>query len=448
MKRLFPLVFLMASGALAQDALFPDFGTSKLDVLRYDLDLQVDPVQNNLQGTANLQIKTSFGLKEIVLDLSERLKVSSVTLQGEAVSFAQVGNKLKIASQKTLPREVTLNIAYSGNPRGIADPAAPDWELGWSQSGDLTYAVSEPVGSFTWFPVNDYVPDKALYSFKVTVPKPYVAVANGLLTETQNTANSTTYLWNSQHPMAPYLATVSVGRYDIESLKTSKGLPVLNYFAAGTSQKARNTMALAPEMIEYFESILGPYPFESYGGIVVNTDLPFALENQTRPVYGSGIAELEFVVAHELAHQWFGNSITPKSWADIWLNEGFSSYFHALWVNRNITKVDGLEIDMNLLYRGLERQPADALTVESPEELFGEGVYDRGAVALHVLRKQLGDDLFFRTVRTYVRRYQHKTASTEDFLRIARMVSGQPAVIDQWSKDWVYGEALPPYPGL
>ncbi|GEM45758.1 M1 family metallopeptidase [Deinococcus cellulosilyticus] len=447
MKRLLSLLLLLSPAAFAQDALFPAYGNEKLDVVRYDLDLRIDPVQNVLQGSAAVRVKLASGLREVDLDLSGRLSVSKVTVGGQEVAFSQSNDRLHIGPLKSLSREVTLNISYSGMPRGIADPSAPDWDLGWTQAGNSTYVVSEPVGSFTWFPVNDFVPDKALYTFKVTVPKPYVAVANGLLTETVNGTTETTYVWDNKKPMAAYLATVNVGQFELQQLQTSKGLPVLNYFAPGTSQKAKDTLALAPQIMDYFESLIGPYPFEAAGGLVVGPDLPFALENQTRPIYGSSIAELEFVVAHEIAHQWFGNSVTPKTWRDMWLNEGFSSYFHALWVNHSITRIDALEIDMRQAYRDVQQRRDGSLTIETPEELFGEGVYDRGAVALHVLRKQVGDEKFFRTIRTYYRRYMHKTAGIEDFLRIAKTVTGQGALIDTWSQQWIYQEALPPYPG-
>lgn len=447
MKHVLSLLLLLASTACAQDTLFSAYGNSKLDVVRYDLDLRIDPVQNLLQGTAAVRVKLASGLKEVILDLSNRLSVTQVTVAGQAVSFVQEGDKLRVGPLKSLSREVTLNISYSGSPQGIADPSAPDWDLGWTQSGDNIYVVSEPVGSFTWFPVNDYVPDKALYTFKVTVPKPFVAVANGLLTQTINGNNETTYVWDNKNPMAAYLATVNIGQFELQEFKTSKGIPVMNYFAAGSSQKAKTMLARTPEMIDYFETLVGPYPFEAAGGIVVNTDLPFALENQTRPIYGSKIAELEFVVAHEIAHQWFGDAITPRTWRDMWLNEGFASYFHAMWVNRNITRIDALEMDMRNTYSMAKQEQYGSLTIETPEELFGEGVYDRGAVALHVLRKRIGDEAFFRTIRTYYRRYMHKTASIEDFLRIAKTVSGQAAVIDDWSNAWIFQEALPPYPG-
>ncbi|GGJ50372.1 M1 family metallopeptidase [Deinococcus roseus] len=447
MKKLLSFLLLLASTAAAQDALFPAQGNSKLDVIRYDLDLHIDPTQNLLQGVAAVRVRLASGLKEVDLDLSDRLRVSRVTLAGQDLPFSQGNDKLHIGPLKSLSREVTLNITYSGLPHGIQDPSAPEWDLGWSQSGNSTYVVSEPVGAFTWFPVNDDLPDKALYSFKVTVPKPYLAVANGLLTQTLDAGTETTYVWENKRPMAAYLATVNVGEFDVVNLKTSSGIPVQNYFAkdGGITITARYALSLAPKMIDFFEGLIGPYPFEAAGGVVLNKDLPFALENQTRPIYGSRIAELDFVVAHELAHQWFGDSITPKTWRDMWLNEGFASYFHELYITQN--EPQALEREMQDLYQDAQKRQDGSLTIETPEELFGEGVYDRGALALHVLRQRIGDDAFFRTIRSYHRRYQHKTASIEDFLKVASSTSGKAEVVARWSQEWIFQEALPPYPG-
>jgi aminopeptidase N len=199
---------------------------------------------------------------------------------------------------------------------------------------DGAMVVGEPEGNMTWYPVSDHPTDKATYSFEITVPKGKVAVANGLQPRRPKTRGDwTTWYWDAPDPQASYLATASVGDFELRYSRTDDGLPIVDAVDRDLTDAQRATtdasLALQPEMIDLFGSSFGRYPFNSYGSIVDDDSVGYALETQTRPVYSRQAGE--GTVAHELAHQWFGNAVSPGRWQDIWLNEGWATYLEWLW---------------------------------------------------------------------------------------------------------------------
>jgi aminopeptidase N len=212
--------------------------------------------------------------------------------------------------------------------------------VGWYNDGQQTYVADETSGAEAWYPVNDHPLDKATYTFRITVPKPYMAVANGLPQGTIAHGAGTTYVWQSRFPMASYLAEVAVGRFTLLRSMGPHGLPILTYAPAAVAAPAADRFKQVPQMIAYFESLLGPYPFEAYGAILTDTNFRWALETQTRSLFSQTVLILNPHVAqegisHELAHQWFGDSVSLKDWRDIWLNEGFATYMSWLWLEHS-----------------------------------------------------------------------------------------------------------------
>jgi aminopeptidase N len=198
-------------------------------------------------------------------------------------------------------------------------------------------------------------------------------------------------------------------------------------------------------MLSFFTDLIGPYPFESYGAIVAPENLGLALETQSRPVYALRLNEN--VVAHETAHQWFGNSVTPASWQDIWLNEGFATYLASLWTEHTRGRA-AFEAEMNGYYARLARNGgANALPPPGRPTLtamWGDSVYLRGAWTLHALRLQVGDDAFFTILRTYYGRFAAGNVATRDFIAVAEEVGGQN--LQSLFDAWLYQDALPPRP--
>jgi len=215
---------------------------------------------------------------------------------------------------------------------------------GWWRGREEIFIAGEPAGAESWFPVNGHPADKATYTLRLTVPEPYSVVSNGMLTESSSTPSGTTTVWQSRDPMASYLVTLHAGRLAIEVREGPHGLPIRTAFAASVPQGQRVMFDRMPAMIDYFESVFGPYPFASAGGTVVGAPISFALETQTlstfgeipllgnTPLTGAELAGVEAIVAHELAHQWFGDAVSLLRWQDIWLNEGFATYAQILWL--------------------------------------------------------------------------------------------------------------------
>jgi aminopeptidase N len=247
-------------------------------------------------------------------------------------------------------------------------------------------------------------------------------------------------------PMATYLAIVVVGDLTFEDAGTTGGgVPVRNVYSDAVAGRAGPTFRRQGEMIDHFEALFGPYPFDAYGAVVVDADLFVALETQTMSLFGRDIlGGGEIVVAHELAHQWFGDAVSPSTWRDIWLNEGFATYAQWLWAEHRQLSTVAAQADEShdvLAATGLgDLPPGDPGAVE----LFHPSVYERGALTLHALRTTIGDDAFFTTLRRWVAERSGSTASTDDFRALAEEVSG--ADLDALFQEWLYAPALPDLP--
>ena len=335
-------------------------------------------------------------------------------------------------------------MTYGGTPQPISLGSAI-FGAGWQTDGRDAYVVSEPAGAATWFPANDHPTDKALFTFEITVPADLVAVANGVLVEERTEPDGRrTWRWEASDPMATYLASIVVGDLVLETGTAPTGLPLRDAYPPELAEDARALFARTGEMIATFEEWFGPYPFEVYGHVVVDEELGFALENQTLSLFGtdllgSGTAG-ERTVAHELAHQWFGNAVSPASWNDIWLNESFATYAEWVWLQAAYDQP---------IATSAERAHAGADYGVAPsnpgnEELFQPTVYIRGGLALHALSVEMGDQAFRTLLREWPLRHRHSSASTDDLRALAEELSGKDLgpVFDAW----VHGTALPPFP--
>jgi aminopeptidase N len=431
-------------------------------VIHYDVDLDLDIATGALAGVTTIEAVALDDLSSFNLDLYD-LDVSAVSVNGGEASHAVQDGELTVLAGVDRGATFTISIGYSG----VAGQVSPDSVRipnGWIRSNDGLFTVNEPDGAPTWYPVNNHPSDKATYSISVTVDDPYVAVSNGMLSEKRSEGGVTTFVYSSDDPMASYLTVIAVGLFEGQPEAGPLGLPIRNYFSPGVTDVERSYFARQAEMIGYFAGLFGPYPFDSYGSVVVDADFPAALETQTMSTFGRGVLRLEeAVVAHEVAHQWFGNSVTPGTWKDIWLNEGFATYAQWLWAEHadGPDAFDGLIENAYDTVSGLDLVTEDtppelaaALAAQrfSPpgfpplDDLFNPAVYLRGALTLHVLRMEIGDDTFFEVVRSYAAAYRYQNASTADFIDIAEDISGRD--LDRLFEEWLFADAVPPIPHL
>lgn len=360
-----------------------------------------------------------------------------------------------------------VEVTYAGLPNRFPSAALPE-RIGWFGEGNTVYVMAEPDATSSWFPVNDHPLDKATYSISIGVPPPLTAASNGVLVETFQDGANTVFVFEHDHQMASYLVALGIGELERIVGESESGVPIRDYIDIDVSDGVRNAFARQGEMIDFFQELFGPYPFENYGALVVESSIGSfaALETQTLSTFPVGIGAqsyAEFIVAHEVAHQWFGNSVTLSDWRDIWLNEGFATYAEWLWsahargadgpdelVRSNYALVSGQQfLDDGIVIaqvRDLVDQNFPPIGDPPANNLFNGAVYLRGALTLHALRLEVGDEAFFDGMRLYADRFGYANATTADFIAVMEEVSGQE--LDDFFDGWLFDRQVPAIPQM
>ncbi|MGP9020115.1 M1 family metallopeptidase [Streptomyces sp. BR1] len=426
------------------DKLFPKLGNGGYDVEHYSLALDYDPARNHLTGTVTLTARATQNLSAFNLDFAG-MDVGSATVGGKRADANRAGDELTLRPADELKKgaEFNASVSYSGTPKTLTDQ--DDSHEGWLRNADGALALGEPSGSMAWFPSNNHPSDKATYDIKVTVPQGLRAISNGEL-KSMSTANGrTTFAWHTGEPMATYLATVVIGKYDIKESKTPSGIPVYTAVDPATEKDSAAVVAELPEILEWEKLNFGPYPFSSTGVVVApKGSAEYALETQNRPVIPVDQLDVP-TLAHELAHQWFGDSVTPKKWGDMWLNESFATYAEWLWSEDHGGESAQAHFDEQ--YKKGADDNIWAFPPAAPPSaahISDEPVYQRGAMVIHQIRKAVGDDAFYDIVQGWAKDHRHANASTDDFTRYVEEKSGHD-LTDLWDT-WLYGDGKPKSP--
>ncbi|MGN9766046.1 M1 family metallopeptidase [Micromonospora sp. SD12] len=417
------------------DPYVPGAGNGGYDVAGYRLAVRYDPATDRLSGRATLTATATAALSRFNLDLAG-LDVSRVAVDGRPAGSARDGDELVVTPRDGLSRgaRFTVEVDYSGVPAAKADGQLGSG--GFLHTADGAIALGQPWSAATWFPVNDHPSDKATYDIEVTVPEGLAALSNGVPGQRTSADGWTTWRWAERAPMASYLTTLVIGDYRVHS-GTHAGRPMVTAVPASLPATGPEAASLARtgEIADFLATRFGPYPFDSYGGVVVTDPrVGYALETQSRPVYGPGFFRGGRpnlgVVAHELAHQWFGNSVALSRWSDIWLNEGFASYAEWLWEEHDGGRTAQRNFELEYAATDWSRPSVDP----GRSRLFGAAVYKRGALAVHALRRTVGDDTFFRILRTWTAERRDGNATTDDLVALAERVAGRPLrpVFDAW----------------
>lgn len=414
---------------------------STFDVQHYGLDLDYAVDSRHLTGTATIDLVAGEPLEDVVLDLRGP-QVSAVRVDGDPVEFTEDDGTLTVPVALAAGAHGVLAVDYShtaGTPRD-----ANGTPFGWIATPDGAQVLSQPDGAPTWFPVHDVLTDKATYDISVTVPAGKTAVANGVPTGRSEGPGTTTWSWHAAEPMVAYLATVGIGDYDLTTTTGPGGLPIVDAvdrdLDPDAAQETRLALAAQPAVLEFLQERWGPYPFSTAGAIVDDdTDPGYALETQTRPLYATDV--YDGVVVHELAHQWFGDSVSIATWQDLWLNEGFATYSEWLWAEHS--GGDSVRSTADALLGLPADDPLWAVTIAAPTraQYFDRAVYDRGALTLDALRTRIGDEAFWRLARTWTQRHADGNVTTADFERSASEVSGQD--LTDFFRTWVHTSGRP-----
>lgn len=418
------------------DPYYPLDGNGGYDVTHYDIRLSYQPATDELWGTTTVLAKTRQDLSQFNLDFL--LHPTSVLVNNAPAEFQPQDNgELVVRPAKLVPENSQLLVVVSY--RDVPSSRDLDGRVAWSRIEGGAVALGEPHIARWWFPGNDHPRDKATYDVSIAVPKGLEAVSNGLFLGTSQQTNGwVRYNWRSSSPQGPYQATMIVTDMDITSTTTPDGLPYVNayYTDLQNESSARAVVERTPEFLDFESSLFGPYPFEATGGTVLAGW--FGLENQTRPTYGEEVFALAglYVVVHELAHQWFGNSVSVWNWSDIWLSEGFATYAEWLY-SEHVGEGTAAEVARYYYDTYLADDAFWQTVVTDPgagNTNLSAAVYYRGAMTLQALRVRIGDGPFFALLKAWPTEKKFGNATSAEFEAMAERVSGQDldALFDTW----------------
>lgn len=430
----------------AGDPYFPELGNGGYDALHYDLGVSYDPESGLLDGRTTLKAKATEPLRSFDLDL-QKLTVDAIKVNGRKAAFTRSGDEITVTPAARLRKgeRFTVTVTYGGIPKPLSGPILFGSDYGWMKTKDGVFVACQPNAASTWFPSSDHPGDKATYDIRIDAPKGLTGVSNGRLVSSRVKGDRSYFHWRETKPMATYLATATIGKFDVRTGTTPGGIPI--YVATDPTLPTGkvDVYGVTAEATDYWSEVFGPYPFEETGAIVDDMpDAGFSLEVQSKPVYSA--VRNETTIVHELAHQWFGDSVSVKTWPNIWLNEGFATYAQWLWEEHK-----GRASAHDSFRKAYDSLPADdpfwKIKVGDPQRdtMFDGAVYERGAMTLQMLRERIGDKAFFNLLPTWTRQHRYGNAEISQFIALAERISGQQ--LDDLFDTWLYTGSKPALPG-
>lgn len=429
----------------------PELMYQKLyDVQNYSIKIRIDFREKYIYGNVSMNfINLSDTLSRVYVNFTDDMKVNYVRSNGRELNYARENDYLIVFTEGIFRESESceLEITYEGKP---LKKGFDSFSFKTIDDEPMVYTLSEPEYARTWWPCKDTPSDKSLAEIFITVPSQMTAVSNGLLQSIKDEPDGEkTFHWKSTYPITTYLVSICAARYDHRSesyvsLDGSRTMPVDYYTLPAYTEKAKVDWENTVPMIKFFSEKFGEYPFidEKYGMVMFGWS-GGAMEHQTLSSMGytlvKGDGRYEDIVAHELVHQWYGDAVSPLTWKDIWLNEGFATYGEALWIE-NIKGEQGYTDYM-------KKQDLSFFngTVYDPEGfIFSSTVYKKGCWCLHMLRGVVGDSVFFQILRSYYEKFKYKSAGTNDFIDLCNEVSGQD--LNTFFDQWIYkGKGRPEY---
>lgn len=445
---------------LALSSIFIDaHAEDEFHVTHYDLQLSFDPVHSMISGAVTLSVVSKkTGISTVDLDLFHDYVVAEVLLSKQSLKFSHEKDILKAQLERpaNAGERLQLTVKYSGTP-------SKDGSFTFGKHGDVPMIGSNglPYSARDWWPSLDTPADKAdSADITFTVPGNLFPVSNGKLVSDEKNADGTrTAHWHVSYPI--YADVISIAATNYESFqvpyksKSGKSMHIVFYVYPEDLEKAKAQLPVLADIMEHHVSRFGEYPFlrEKYG--VAEFAVQSYREHQTIPSLGSnfftGDRKFDRILAHELAHQWFGNALTVKNWSDVWLNEGFATYANLLWIESRKGEDAYREALKKIDTQTMQHTPGSedgdgAVFIKDPEHdpnLLGMRTFLKGAWTLHMLRHVMGDQKFFTAMKRYVQKHQYREVETTDFETVCEEQYGKP--LSWFFKEWVYGTGRPIY---
>jgi aminopeptidase N len=428
-----------------EDTVYPDVGHPGVDALHYDLHLSWDSTHVTLTGTETLLFRAAATASSFRLDLAHQLAVSRVWLDGRAVPFSHPGKDLVVDAPVTSGDRHVLQLTYSGVPEPVVAPTdRSDFDTtGWTTTDDGSiWTMQEPYGAYSWYAVDDHPSDKAFYDFTIDAPGSMVGVANGELRSRQTVGGRTVTRWRLPEPAASYLVTIAIGKYTETEDTGPHGLPITYWTPVGRDDLIRG-LRYTPQAIAYLESKVGRYPFPTLGVLLVPSQS--AMETQSTVTLGIGDYTLtRDVIVHELAHQWYGDEVTPDDWSDLWMSEGMATYLAEVnWTGDRTGRTQRGILDRYRTFAGSMRAQYGPPARYQPGT-FGEGnVYYIPALMWDTIRQRLGDATFWRLAAAWPRAHRFTSQSRGTLAGWWSRQSGRD--LRPLFRRWLLAPGEPPY---
>ena len=428
------------------DPYYPHNGEPYLDTLRYDLTLDWDPSKRHLKGTAKIAFRVTEQRQTIQLDFGKPLDVATARIGDREIEAKERGEELVLDTGTLAPgTQHTITIEYAGTPEAVPTSSSRSDmpSVGWTTESDgSVWTMQEPWGAYTWYPVNDHPSDKAYYSASVTAHDGMTGIFNGQLGETEEDGDTTTTTWSLDEPAASYLTTIAIGDYSVTRDEGPDGLP-LTYWTRPGDETVLAILEQSPDILDWLVDELGPYPFDSAGAVIVPSRS--GMETQTMITMGAGARppndEYLAVLAHEYAHQWLGDTVTPDNWKDLWLNEGLTMYIEARWNDHVGTGSYEQQIkewaQTDNFNRSMYGPPGDY----HKGEFASINVYTSGAVMLDRIRDEVGDEVFAEALRGWPQEHRNASVDRHDFITYFSQATGTD--IGPFVEKWLTAPKMP-----
>ncbi len=412
----------------------------EIDVLEYNLAIDIFNKGKQINENAIIKlVALDKKLEKIELDLYSDFIINSVKLNNNMAKYEYEDDKIIIFRKDFFVDTLIIEINFEGEPQNLG---MGSFSMEDKNGKYFLSTLNEPIFASTWLPCNDTPADKATTKISISNDSNIVSLSNGSLRAVKTVGERRTYTWETRYPIATYLISIFSGEYKSFSQKyisTNDTMDIDYYVMEENLKNAKIDFSNHPEYLKVFSEMFGEYPFlkEKYGVAEILWQQG-AMESQTITGIGgnfiSGMNFNESILIHELAHQWWGNSVTLKTWKDIWLNEGFATYSEALYYEKS-TGVKSLISTMHSFKQNIN--VSGKQTLYNPGvNLFSSTIYNKGAWVLHMLRKEIGDSLFFSGLKSYYNNYKYGNVDTDDFKKYFEVLSNKS--LNKFFNQWVY----------